>query len=188
MPENEYRNKIKAILKDVTDKTFEKKEVSATYTSIKKDGIPIKDGITNIFKIEEAFDVPKYITENTDEELTETGVFKIKPPSSYPEADKYWSELLPYLKRIGVVNTFVGEKPGEILVDVNSDDGSHEKLTICLVRDSKNSDKPSIILYYKDKNTITPEEAIRFLEKPGIKVNTETIKNMNGYILVDAFI
>lgn len=159
--------------------------VSPVYTKMKEIGI--QKGIQEFFKLDEsAFDTPSFVTEELDDQIVGTNLHRVRPPSNYPDADKYWSEVLPYLKRIGPTIPHEGDGAGELNMNTVSSNGSDEVIEVVLVRDADNGDKPTLVFEYRNRDDITPEEVFKHLEKCGLKIDRLSAKKIQGIVVVDA--
>jgi hypothetical protein len=190
---NEYDKKIKNLLdsvlsgKETQPEPLKKESIDdEKFKKIKEIGI--KKAIETVFLEEFVLnEVPMYVTEETDEQLVGTEFFRIKPPSSYPDADEYWKKMLPFLKRIGKFVTYTDEGPGSIDLKVINQKGNEEVLRIQLVRDASNGDKPTLTFEFLNNNELSAEEVIKFAEKVGLKPDRLNAKCFNGVVVLDLF-
>jgi hypothetical protein len=187
-----YREKIGSVLENIaktpakpTPEPVVAPVVSPVYVKMKELGI--KKGMEEFFKLEESqFDTPSFVTEELDDQVVGTKLFRVRPPSNYPDADKYWHEVSPYLKRIGPIIPHEGDGAGELNLKTVSSRGEEEILEVILVRDEDNGDKPTLVFEYRNRDDITPEEVFRHLEKSGLKVDRLNSKKIQGIVVVDA--
>jgi hypothetical protein len=193
-PQDSYRNKIESLLSKVSNSSVSKPEAPkpepkkpepTTYEKMKAAG-DIKTGLAELFKLEEsAYDVPHYVTEEDNNQIVGTQLFRVMPPSNYPDADEYWKRVSPYLKRIGKLVPHIGEGAGCLDMQVVNAKGGEEVLQIQLVRDESKGDKPTLTFQYTQGNDITPEEVFKFIGRVGLKADRLNASQMQGIIVLD---
>lgn len=154
-----------------------------TYQKIKELGI--QKGLEKLFSMEESVDIPHYISEEESDQIVGTNLFRVKPPSSFPDADKYWNRVSPILKRIGKVVAYTGEGAGSLDMQVISEKGEEETLRIQLVRDSDSGDRPTLTFEYVDRDDLTPEEVFKFVQRVGLRPDRVAARDLRGVIVLD---
>lgn len=177
MNEDTYVNKIQTLLTKVIngEEVYPKqKEIpeNPLHKKLKEKGI--KNSIIEIFT--ERYEVPSFITEESNDEIEGTKYYKINPPSSFSDADQYWNVISPHLKRMGKNVSFSSEKSGELNLKIND-----SPVKICLVRDSENGDKPTILF----ESDLPPEDIIENIERCGLKPDRLSAKHINKYLFID---
>lgn len=182
-----YRDKVQGLLKAVSSKETVKEspkpQPSEIERKIKEVG-GARKLLPEIFKMEEAFQPPQYITEDTEEELPGTGFFRVKPPSSHTDADNYWNLVKPRLLNIGKLTSIAADGPGVIEVETHTNHGN-KKVKIMLVRDSNKNDRPTLA-FQSDGNGLTKDDVATFLERVGLKAEKENAKEFSGIVIMDA--
>lgn len=188
MSTEEYRKKIDGMLSKVSkgEEVYPKEKVNPTYEKIKQIG-GVKKGLVELFKMEEsAFDVPHYINEETEDQISGSSYYRVTPPSNHKDADKYWFSVEPHLKRIGKVDNSDGYKQGVLDLEVLSEKGEKELLRISLVRDEESGERPTLMFQYVNRDDLTPHEVSKFIEKCGLKADRLSGKNLKGIVFMDA--
>lgn len=189
LPPKDYKEKISNLLNNVSSSVPKKiepvvKPEPTMYEKLKPLGI--KNGLVELFKLEEAYEVPRFVTEETEEESSE--LVKVSPPSSYPDCDEFWNSIKSHLKHIGSPLKYVVDQSGLIQTKVNNDSGKEEILEIKLLRDTQNGDKPYLGFNFQGPQQLESSELVRYLGSVGLKFDRVGIKTMGNMLVVEIII
>jgi len=186
-PQEDYKNKIESLLSQVTSGVPEiapTPKEPTTYEKMKSMG-GVTIGLEKLFKLDESeFDIPHYLTEEDNEQIVGTKLFKVKPPSNYPDADEYWNRVSPFLKRIGAKVPHVSEV-GFLDMTVVTSKGEEEVLRVQLVRDEASGDKPTLTFEYINGPEITSDEVFKFIGRVGLRADRVSAQQLQGMIVLD---